>query len=122
VLFVDSVDPWLPAVVRASAGLHWAVPVATATWPLATERAVIAFDPGGEDWAPTLTPLRSALVFGGERHGLGDAVLTGAAKVVRLPMRAGVSSLNLATSVSAVLYGLALTDGRRAEAVQRPPA
>ena len=44
------------------------------------------------------------LVFGTERAGLSDAMKARADRVVALPMREGVSSLNLATSVAAVLY------------------
>ena len=44
------------------------------------------------------------LAFGTERHGLSDEVLDRATMRVRIPMRQGVSSLNLATSVSAVLF------------------
>ena len=54
--------------------------------------------------ADTLDP-RAILAFGTERDGLSDALLAGAEQRVRLPMRAGVSSLNLATAVAAVLYG-----------------
>ncbi len=50
-------------------------------------------------------PGDAVLAFGTERHGLTDALLARADLRVRIPMRAGVSSLNLATSVAAVLYG-----------------
>jgi TrmH family RNA methyltransferase len=49
------------------------------------------------------------LAFGTEREGLSDALKARADAVVALPMRPGVSSLNLATSVSAALYALALS-------------
>ena len=47
---------------------------------------------------------RSVLAFGTERDGLSDQLLAMADARVALPMRPGVSSLNLATAVSAVLY------------------
>lgn len=45
-------------------------------------------------------------VFGGESRGLPEAVLNSAppGRVLRLPMRPGERSLNLATSVAVVLY------------------
>ena len=50
-------------------------------------------------------PRHAILAFGCERHGLSDELLPSADARIRIPMRAGVSSLNLATSVAAVLYG-----------------
>jgi TrmH family RNA methyltransferase len=49
---------------------------------------------------------RAVLAFGTERDGLSDELLAQADARVALPMRPGVSSLNLATAVSAVLYSL----------------
>lgn len=104
VLVSGPLDVWSPAVLRAAAGLHWAVDVATVSWPVATDRPVVAFDPDGDRYDPRELPTGALLLFGGERHGLPDDVLAGADRVVALPMRPGVSSLNLATSVSAALY------------------
>jgi tRNA G18 (ribose-2'-O)-methylase SpoU len=47
------------------------------------------------------------LCFGTERDGVSDILLERCAAKVRLPMRRGVSSMNLATSVSAPLFYLA---------------
>jgi len=44
------------------------------------------------------------LAFGTERHGLSRELLESADARISIPMRAGVSSLNLATSVAAVLF------------------
>jgi RNA methyltransferase, TrmH family len=44
------------------------------------------------------------LAFGTERHGLSPTTRQAAALRVRIPMREGVSSLNLATAVAVVLY------------------
>ena len=46
------------------------------------------------------------LAFGTERDGLSDALLARADLQLALPMRPGVSSLNLATAVSGVLFAL----------------
>ena len=46
------------------------------------------------------------LAFGSERRGLSTALLDAADARVALPMRDGVSSLNLATAVAATLYSV----------------
>ena len=112
VLMTGDLDPWGPAVVRAAAGLHWALPVAhVAAVPVDGQRPVVTFDPGGALFDPASLPADALLVFGGERYGVPDSVIKSATQVWRLPMRPGVSSLNLATSVSAVLYSALLQAG-----------
>jgi tRNA G18 (ribose-2'-O)-methylase SpoU len=49
------------------------------------------------------------LAFGTERDGLSDELLARADLRLALPMSPGVSSLNLATAVSGVLFALAVT-------------
>jgi TrmH family RNA methyltransferase len=151
-------DPWDPAALRGSAGLHFALPVAHlgedalgrlgrgrrgaaggAADPDAEEagdvayaaaddasgvadaaadaavnaiRPLIAIDPDGEELRPHLLPPRAILAFGSERQGLSEQLLGRADALVRLPMRPGVSSLNLATSVAALLYSWRLADVR----------
>lgn len=97
-------DPWNPAAIRGAAGLHWAVPVARVDALPPSERPLVAVDPGGRPLAAGSIPPRAVLAFGTERHGLGGAILDRADARVSIPMRAGVSSLNLATAVAVVLY------------------
>lgn len=101
-------DPWDPVAVRGSAGLHFALPVARVERLPDTDRPLLAFDPGGEELRPESVPPRALLAFGTERDGLSEQLLERADARLRLPMREGVSSLNLATSVAAVLYSLRL--------------
>ena len=97
-------DPWHPDAIRGSAGLHFALPVARVDAPPPSAgRPLVAIDPAGEERP---VPRHAILAFGSERHGLSDELLQAADARIRIPMRAGVSSLNLATSVAAVLYGL----------------
>jgi RNA methyltransferase, TrmH family len=103
-------DPWHPDALRGAAGLHWALPVVHVAAPPRSDRPLIALDPDGEPLRPAALPARALLAFGGERHGLSDALLAAADARVRIPMRAGVSSLNLATSVAAVLFAWRLRD------------
>jgi RNA methyltransferase, TrmH family len=109
VLTTGRQDPWDPVAVRGSAGLHFALPVARVEGLPETSRPLLALDPDGEDMRPELVPPRALLAFGTERAGLSAELLERADARLRLPMRAGVSSLNLATSVAAVLYSLRLS-------------
>jgi TrmH family RNA methyltransferase len=102
-------DPWDPAAIRGAAGLHFATPVAQLKASLpATDRQLVALTPKGEPIRPGRIDERAVLAFGTERHGLSHDLLRRADLLVRLPMRDGVSSLNLATSVAATLYGLTI--------------
>jgi RNA methyltransferase, TrmH family len=110
-------DPWHPDALRGAAGLHYALPVAglPGGLPSALERPLLALDPAGEPLRPAALPARALLAFGSERHGLSPGLLERAQARVAIPMRAGVSSLNLATSVAAVLFAqrLATAQGPR---------
>ncbi len=121
VLTTGSHDPWAPDALRGAAGLHYALPVArlerldqlgaggggvgsgeTQTTPV--QRPLLALDPDGETLVPTELPASAVLAFGTERYGLSEELLARADARVSIPMREGVSSLNLATSVAAVLF------------------
>lgn len=125
-------DPWDPAALRGSAGLHYALPVgrltaleaggppesrarpdapepsAPAEPPASGGRPLIALDPEGDLLRPAALPPGALLAFGTERDGLSEDLLARADARLRLPMRPGVSSLNLATAVAAVLFGARL--------------
>jgi RNA methyltransferase, TrmH family len=109
VLTTGSHDPWHPDALRGAAGLHYAVPVARVEqleWP---GRTLLAVDPDGERLDPAELPPRAVLAFGTERYGLSPELTARADAHVSIPMRAGVSSLNLATSVAAVLFAWRLS-------------
>jgi RNA methyltransferase, TrmH family len=94
-------DPWHPAVLRGSAGLHYALPVlrCDADEPLGP---LLVLDAGGDRLDDV--PDDAVLVVGSERSGVGERLRARADAVVALPMRDGVSSLNLATAAAAALY------------------
>ncbi len=94
-------DPWHPQAVRGAAGLQFALPILR---DVPTGRPLVALDPAGGP--PSSVPPDAILAFGSERRGLSAAVLERADARVALPMRPGVSSLNLATAVAAALYSL----------------
>lgn len=106
VVILGGVDPWSVAAVRGAAGLQYALPIVRC--PEGADlsvlgRATVALDPEGEPiGAPADVP--TAWVFGTERDGLDPAVRAACDRTASLPMRSGVSSLNLAVAVGAVLY------------------
>lgn len=97
-------DPWHPDALRGAAGLHFALPVAAIGGLPDSGRPLVAIDPGGEDLRPGALPSGAILAFGTERYGLSEELLERADARLGIPMREGVSSLNLATSVAAVLF------------------
>jgi TrmH family RNA methyltransferase len=97
-------DPWHPDALRGAAGLHFALPVAVVEELPASDRPLVAIDPGGDDLRPADLPARAVLAFGTERYGLSDGLLKRADARLGIPMQPGVSSLNLATAVAAVLF------------------
>jgi TrmH family RNA methyltransferase len=121
VLSTGSHDPWSPDALRGGAGLQFALPVARLDSLAALDlpgaadrpapepgelhrRPLLALDPSGQPLQPRELPARAVLAFGTERYGLSDELLARADAQISIPMRAGVSSLNLATSVAAVLF------------------
>jgi tRNA G18 (ribose-2'-O)-methylase SpoU len=104
VLTSGPLDPWHAAALRGSAGLHFALPVARIDGLPATERPLVALHPEGDRLRPDALPDDAILMFGSERRGLSPALLERATQHLAIPMRAGVSSLNLATAVAVVLY------------------
>jgi TrmH family RNA methyltransferase len=108
VLTTGTHDPWHPDALRGAAGLHYAVPVGRVQrlqeLDGRCERPLLAIDPRGDPLDPSALDARAVLAFGSERYGLSDELIARADARVSIPMRARVSSLNLATSVAAVLF------------------
>ncbi len=104
VLTTGDNDPWHPEALRGAAGLHFALPVATVEAVRGGDRPLVAIDPEGDAPGGGGLDPRSILAFGTERYGLSAALLERADARLAIPMRDGVSSLNLATAVAAVLF------------------
>ncbi len=90
--------------MRGAAGLHYALPVARLDALPPTPRPLIALDPAGDPLRAGRLPAGAILVFGSERRGLSQELRARAGRCLALPMRPGVSSLNLASAVAVVLY------------------
>jgi TrmH family RNA methyltransferase len=108
-------DPWHPMALRGSAGLHFALPVGQVAAPPSGVRPLVAMDPSGAPLSPAALPSQPLLAFGTERHGLSAALLAQAEARLAIPMRPGVSSLNLATAVAVALYAWRLQPGGASE-------
>jgi TrmH family RNA methyltransferase len=109
VLTTGTHDPWHPDALRGAAGLHYAVPVSRVEELQVKDRPLLAVDPTGAPLDPSELPPRAVLAFGTERYGLSRELMARADACVSIPMRAGVSSLNLATAVAAVLFAWRLS-------------
>jgi TrmH family RNA methyltransferase len=106
-----------PAVIRASLGTVFTVPVATATtaetiaWLAAWGRRAVAADPGGGLlWHEARLAGSTAIVLGSEARGLApawrEAGVGGAIELVtiRLPMRGAADSLNVSATAAILAY------------------
>ncbi|SNB69713.1 tRNA G18 (ribose-2'-O)-methylase SpoU [Arboricoccus pini] len=104
VLTTGQLDPWGAPVLRGSAGLHFALPVLRIEDLGQVSRPILALHPEGQPLTAESLRERPILVFGSERRGLDPSWLQRADRRLTIPMAAGVSSLNLATSVAVTLY------------------
>jgi tRNA G18 (ribose-2'-O)-methylase SpoU len=107
-------DPLYRRAVRVSLGWVLRVPFTRLEpWPAALcslagwGYSVVALDPGASEPIESFSrhgPL--ALLVGGEGSGLSEAARRAADRRVRIPMAAGVDSLNVATAVAIALHRL----------------
>ncbi|MEO5834081.1 MAG: RNA methyltransferase, partial [Nakamurella sp.] len=120
----ESVDPFNPKAVRASAGSVFHLPIARATdvedvlTALAaaglsvlatTGSAETDLDTAGRDG---VLDLPTAWLFGSEAHGLPAHVVAAADAAVRVPIHGKAESLNLATAAAICLYASASAQRR----------
>ena len=97
-------DPYGPKAVRASAGNVFRLVVAQARW--SDLKDLDGFGAAASGGAPLAgAPIESAgmIVFGSEAHGLSRADL----KLITVPVRSGVESLNVAAAAAVILFEIA---------------
>jgi TrmH family RNA methyltransferase len=110
-------DPANPAVIRASLGTVFSVPLASATaaeairWAAATGRRVVAATPAAATpWHEARLAGDTLFVVGSEAEGLSnawqDAARAGTIQLemVSLPMRGLADSLNVAATAAVLAY------------------
>ena len=111
----ECADPLYRRSVKVSMGSVFAVPWTRAEpWPEAllalSERGFSTYalspDPSGVDLRTLAIPDRVALVLGTEGEGLTEAALAACTDRVRIPMAAGVDSLNVAAASAVTFYAL----------------
>jgi tRNA G18 (ribose-2'-O)-methylase SpoU len=104
-------DPLYRRSVRVSVGHVLRVPFARlAPWPAALAQVaeagfdIVAMDPAARDTIASVQPSRRvAVLVGAEGPGLSAAAAALATRRVRIPMAAGVDSLNVATALAIAL-------------------
>jgi TrmH family RNA methyltransferase len=114
---IGELNIWNSRAIRAGAGLQFALSCINLKESeiINLKAPLICFDERGQELNLSLKSEIQKMnkeesgivyVFGSERDGISAELKKSATKIVRLPMQDGVSSLNLATSVSATLYTL----------------
>ncbi len=106
-------DPWYRRSVRVSMGGAFALPLCPVDdWPGALDAirrhgfALLATtpSPSAVDLAEVAFPDRCAILLGAEGAGLSRAALTAADIHVRIPMSAGLDSLNVAHAAAITFW------------------
>ncbi len=111
ILLGDAIDPFDPAVVRATMGALFKQVIVRSTvdqlrhWARVNKIAVIGASPDGtEDYRDVQYTRPALLIIGGERKGLTDEQRGLCNRIVRIPMAEGTDSLNVAVAGSLLMY------------------
>jgi TrmH family RNA methyltransferase len=111
ILLGDSIDPFDPAVVRATMGALFKQAIVRTTvdqlrqWVQLKNVQVIGASPDGADDYRQVRYTRPALLMlGGERKGLTDEQRSICNRIVSIPMVEGMDSLNVAVAGSLLMY------------------
>ena len=112
ILYGESVDIYNPKCVRASVGNLWKLPIIHLTTIKDLEENFKEFEriatlPRTNNLLKTFVAKQPCLVmFGSEANGLSEDLIKFSTTSVKIEMAKTVESLNLATSVSVILYEL----------------
>ncbi|MBL8789114.1 MAG: RNA methyltransferase [Rhizobiales bacterium] len=110
ILIGDCCDPFAPECVRATTGSIFAVPIVRmkpdgfAQFAAAFPGDVVGTAMRAKQDFKRSYPADCLLVLGSESRGLTDAISKACKQMVRIPMRDGVESLNVATAAALMLY------------------
>ena len=110
ILVGDCCDPYAPESVRASTGSIFAVPLIrmpteqfvdfAKVWP----GSALATRMDAKVLYTEACPAPYLIVLGSESKGLSDSISSSCGRKVRIPMKQGVESLNVATAAALMLY------------------
>ena len=112
VLYGESVDIYNPKCVRASVGNLWKLPIIHIGNLEDLNEIFEGFEkiatlPRSNNMLKSFTPtLPTVVMFGSESNGLSEDLIKFSTNSVKIEMAKTVESLNLATSVSVILYEL----------------
>jgi TrmH family RNA methyltransferase len=113
ILLGDSIDPFDPAVVRATMGALFKQTLVRTSigqlrrWVHMHNVQVIGASPdGSEDYREVSYTHPALLMLGSERKGLTDEQRQMCNRIVRIPMVEGMDSLNVAVAGSLLMYEL----------------
>lgn len=112
VLYGESVDIYNPKCVRASVGNLWKLPIFNIQKIEDLKGIFDGFEkiatlPRSTNMLKSFTPkLPAVVMFGSEANGLSEELIEFSTNSVKIEMAKTVESLNLATSVSVILYEL----------------
>ena len=130
ILLGDSIDPFDPAVVRATMGALFKQTLVRTSimqlrrWVRTNNIQVIGASPDGAVDYDQISYSRPALLMlGGERKGLTDEQRRVCNRIVRIPMIEGMDSLNVAVAGSLLMYQVfrsSLAQQRRGEVPSEP--
>lgn len=107
----ESIDPFDPAVVRATMGALFKQMIVRTTveqlrpWLRINKVDAIGASPdSSEDYREGSYTRPAVLMLGGERKGLTDEQRALCDRIVRIPMAEGMDSLNVAVAGSLLMY------------------
>lgn len=103
------VDAYNPKVVRGGMGAHLRLPLHHLTWdeiaPIVQGMSVwVATAVGEQMYTAVSWQTPSALIIGGEAHGLGEEAMRLANGRIAIPMHRQTESLNAAVAASVILF------------------
>lgn len=103
----ESADPWSPKSVRAGAGAQYLVPIGKVESVGDLEGWLVAATAAGDHVPPeAIKADRVALLIGEEGGGLAEGIISSADRVVSIPMRSRLESLNAAVAAGIIVYVL----------------
>lgn len=107
----NQTDIYNPNVIRASEGMIFAQTVARASVLETTQwlkvhkiKSFAAATTGSKDYTSVDFTGPAAIIFGSESEGLSQKWLKEADKLVKIPMRKGIDSLNVSVSAAVILF------------------